>query len=47
MPGPVLKAIRFGMLALLATLAYIIGIGFWARPLIGNATLGQSQEKPA
>lgn len=37
--------LRFGMLTLLATLAYIIGIAFWARPLIGNATLGQ--EKPA
>ncbi|MBI1751842.1 MAG: MFS transporter [Acidobacteria bacterium] len=36
--------LRFGMLALLATLGYIISIGLWARPLISNATLGQSKD---
>ncbi len=36
--------LRFGMLALLATLGYIISIGIWARPLIGNATIGKSKD---
>jgi len=36
--------LRIGMLVLLATLGYIISIGIWARPLIGNATLGQEKE---
>lgn len=36
--------LRLGMLALLGTFAYIIGIAFWARPLIANATLGKTKE---
>jgi len=36
--------LRFGMLALLATLGYIISIGLWARPLVNNATLGSGKE---
>lgn len=36
--------LRFGMLALLATLGYIISIGIWARPLIGNATIGKAKD---
>lgn len=36
--------LRFGMLALLATLGYIISIGFWARPLISNATIGKGKD---
>ena len=32
--------LRYGMLALLVTLGYIISIGFWSRPLIDNATIG-------
>jgi fucose permease len=32
--------LRLGLLALLATIGYIIAIGFWARPLVNNATLG-------
>jgi len=38
--------LRFGMLVLLATLAYIIGIAFWARPLIDNARIGKAKEAP-
>jgi MFS transporter, FHS family, L-fucose permease len=33
--------LRYGMLVLLLTLGYIISIGIWAKPLIGNATLGK------
>ncbi|MCE1228827.1 MAG: MFS transporter [Firmicutes bacterium] len=36
--------LRFGMLILLVTLGYILSIGFWARPLIGNATVGGKKE---
>jgi len=36
--------LRFGMLALLVTFAYIISIAFWARPLIENATIGKPKE---
>jgi fucose permease len=36
--------LRFGLLTLLVTFAYIIGIAFWARPLIANATLGKAKE---
>lgn len=39
--------LRYGMLALLATLGYIISIGIWARPLIGNATIGTTQGAPS
>jgi fucose permease len=31
--------LRFGMLLLYATLGYILSIGFWAHPLIDNATI--------
>lgn len=31
--------LRAGMLVLYGTLGYILSIGFWARPLIGNATM--------
>ncbi len=31
--------LRYGMLANLVTIAYLIGIGIWARPLINNATI--------
>jgi fucose permease len=36
--------LRHGMLFLYITLAYILSIGFWARPLITNATI---RKKPA
>jgi fucose permease len=32
--------LRAGMLVLFATLAYVVGIGLWARPLVANATFG-------
>jgi fucose permease len=35
--------LRVGMLVLFATLAYVIGIGVWARPLVANATLARSK----
>ncbi len=35
-----LFGLRYGLLALLVTLGYIIAIGFWARPLVHNAVLG-------
>jgi len=31
--------LRNGMLFLLVTLGYILSIGFWARPLVNNATI--------
>jgi fucose permease len=31
--------LRFGMILLYATLGYILSIGFWAKPLIDNATM--------
>jgi fucose permease len=31
--------LRAGMLLLYATLGYILSIGFWARPLVDNATV--------
>jgi fucose permease len=34
-----LVGLRQGMLFLYLTLGYILGIGFWARPLINNATI--------
>jgi fucose permease len=35
-----LLGLRIGMLFLYITLAYILSIGFWARPLINNQTVG-------
>ena len=37
--------LRFGMLFLYPTLAYILSIGFWARPLITNATISLRKKK--
>lgn len=31
--------LRAGMLLLYATLGYILSIGFWARPIVDNATV--------
>jgi len=31
--------LRFGMLAILLPIAYVLGVGLWAKPLINNATL--------
>jgi fucose permease len=37
--------LRTGMMFLYLTLAYILGIGFWARPLITNATIRLKKKK--
>ncbi len=40
--------LRLGMTVLYLTLAYILSIGLWARPLVANATLGrESSRSPA
>ena len=31
--------LRFGMMVLYVTLGYMLAIGFWAKPLIDNATV--------
>jgi fucose permease len=31
--------LRFGLLVLYLTLGFILSIGFWARPLVNNATI--------
>jgi fucose permease len=42
-----LVGLRLGMLFLYLALGYILGIGFWARPLIGNATIRLKKEAAA
>jgi fucose permease len=37
--------LRFGMMLLYLTLAYILSIGFWSRPLITNATISLRRKK--
>jgi len=37
--------LRFGMMFLYLTLAYILSVGFWARPLISNATISLRKKK--
>jgi FHS family L-fucose permease-like MFS transporter len=39
--------LRSGMLVIFLTLAYIISIGFWAKPLITNATIGSKKKTAA
>jgi FHS family L-fucose permease-like MFS transporter len=39
--------LRAGMLLLYATLGYILSIGFWARPLVDNATISLRELVPA
>jgi fucose permease len=36
--GPL--GLRYGMLAVLVTWGYLFSMGFWARPLVNNATIG-------
>jgi MFS transporter, FHS family, L-fucose permease len=38
--------LRAGMLLLYVTLGYILSIGFWARPLVGNATVSLRELVP-
>ncbi|HEX4263189.1 MAG TPA: MFS transporter [Verrucomicrobiae bacterium] len=40
--GP--TGLRYGMLVNLVTLAFLFSMGFWARPLINNSTIGASQK---
>jgi MFS transporter, FHS family, L-fucose permease len=39
--------LRYGMLFLYLTLGYILSVGFWARPLITNATIRKKSEPQA
>jgi len=39
--------LRSGMLVIFLTLGYITSIGFWAKPLIVNATIGSKKRKAA
>jgi len=39
--------LRAGMLLLFANLAYILSIGFWARPLVDNATVSMGELVPS
>lgn len=36
--------LRAGMMILFVTLSYILSIGFWAKPLVANETLGNKKE---
>jgi fucose permease len=40
-----LFGLKIGMLVIYLTLAYIISIGFWAKPLVVNATIGSKKKK--
>lgn len=40
-----LFGLRYGMTFLYITFGYILSIGFWAKPLITNATIGSKKEK--
>lgn len=42
-----LVGLRLGMLFLYLTLGYVLGIGFWARPLIANATISLKRREAA
>lgn len=42
-----LVGLRLGMLFLYLTLGYVLGIGFWARPLIANATISLRRREAA
>ena len=39
-----LFGLRIGMSVLFITLAYIIGVGLWAKPIVNNATIGKKEE---
>ncbi|HJV48037.1 MAG TPA: MFS transporter [Geothrix sp.] len=42
--GPM--GLRYGLLAVLGTLAYLLSIGVWANPLVANARLGRRDDRP-
>jgi fucose permease len=39
--------LRYGMLLLYVPLAYMFSIGFWAKPLVTNATILNKQQREA
>jgi len=39
--------LRSGMLLLYVTFAYIFSVGFWAKPLVNNATLRLKKSEPS
>ncbi|MEO8255409.1 MAG: hypothetical protein ABI554_13590 [Flavobacterium sp.] len=40
-----LIGLRFAMILLYVTLGYILSIGFWAKPLVTNATINLKKAK--
>ncbi len=42
--GP--AGLRYGLLAVIATFAYLLFIGLWAKPLVTNATIGEGRPQP-
>jgi fucose permease len=38
------SGLRYGMLAVVGTLAYLVFLGLWAKPLVNNATLGAGSD---
>jgi fucose permease len=42
-----LFGLKIGLLVIYLTLGYLLSIGFWARPLIANATIGSRKKKEA
>ena len=40
-----MMGLQLGMTLLYLSLAYILSIAFWARPIVSNATLGKAAEK--
>lgn len=42
-----LFGLKAGLLVIYLTLGYLLSIGFWARPLIANATIGSKKKKEA
>ena len=41
-----LTSLKAGMLSVFIALGYIFGIGFWARPIIKNKTIGPGRVSP-
>jgi len=39
-----LFGLKVGLLVIYLTLGYLLSIGFWARPLIANATIGSKKK---
>jgi hypothetical protein len=39
-----MAGLRTGMIFLYITLGYILSVGFWAKPLINNQTVGRAKD---